>query len=121
MYQGKNYINGEWRDVTESYETVNPATEEVYGTFPNRVEEAGLAVTAARESFDSWRKESRVRRAEYFDVLAQLIKRDHDKLKDAISIETGKNLNESHAEVIETLPSFERPQPIMYTFFLDKF
>ena len=103
MYQGKNYINGEWRDVTESYETVNPATEEVYGTFPNRVEEAGLAVTAARESFDSWRKESRVRRAEYFDVLAQLIKRDHDKLKDAISIETGKNLNESHAEVIEAL------------------
>ncbi len=104
MYQGRNYINGEWTKHDNLYfHAINPATEEVYGEFPNWSIAGISAVAAARKSFDSWRKESRVRRGEYFDTLAQLLKRDHDKLKEAISIETGKNLNESHAEVIEAL------------------
>lgn len=106
MYQGKNYINGAWHSydgANRSFESINPSTEDVYGTFPNEVAGVANAVPCARDAFKAWRLESRVRRADYFDTLAQLIKRDHEKLKEAISLETGKNINESHAEVVEAL------------------
>lgn len=104
MYEGRNYVGGYWVSAYTNFEAVNPATEEVYGTFPETTETAvNDAVAVARVAQEAWAKESRVRRAEYFDTLAQLLKRDHNKLRDAISVETGKNLNESHAEVIEAL------------------
>ena len=61
------------------------------------------AVQVAREAFSEWRATSRVKRAEYFDNLSQLLKEHHEKFKNLISVETGKNLNEAHAEVIEAL------------------
>lgn len=107
MYYGNNYINGAFEPVFEGhleFNASNPCNETLYGSFPESSEACvGRAVANARGAFEGWRKVSRVKRAEYFDTLAQLIKRDHDKLKQAISIETGKNLNESHAEVIEAL------------------
>lgn len=105
MYQGAHFINGKWHNqIHVGFDAVNPATEEVYGSFPcASVEEIKQAVASARKAFDSWRKESRVKRSDYFDNLAQLIKRDHEKLRDAIATETGKNLNEAHAEVMEAL------------------
>jgi aldehyde dehydrogenase (NAD+) len=104
-FNGRHFVDGKWKEYAAfSFPAINPATEEIYGLFPaasaDVIEDA---VNAARRAFDSWRKESRVKRSDYFDKLAQLVKRDHDKLRDAISIETGKNLNESHAEVIEAL------------------
>lgn len=111
MFEGKNYINGQWfyanavmGDGGSEFAAINPATEERYGLFPvSSCEDIYFAVSSARIAFDSWKKESRVKRADYFDKLAQLVKVNHDRLRDAISIETGKNLNESHAEVIEAL------------------
>lgn len=106
MYEGKNYVGGIFCRPcnADNFQAVNPSTEEIYGEFPMSHSVAvSTAVAAARQAQPDWAKVSRVRRAEYFDVLAQLIKRDHDKLRDAISVETGKNLNESHAEVIEAL------------------
>jgi aldehyde dehydrogenase (NAD+) len=104
MFQGNNYVDGEFFSAYGHFEAVNPATEEVYGNFPLTTSTAvEVAVKAAKKAQFAWRRESRVKRAEYFDKLAQLVKRDHDKLRDAISVETGKNLNESHAEVVEAL------------------
>jgi aldehyde dehydrogenase (NAD+) len=103
--KGRNYYGGEWHEERSgTFVAINPATSAVYGEYPisNR-EIVSNAVKAARIAFLKWRNVSRVQRAEYFDKLAQLIKRDHEKLRDAISLETGKNLNESHAEVIEAL------------------
>jgi len=105
IFKGSHFVNGEWKqDAAFSFPAINPATEQVYGVFPAASADLiSESVASARKAFESWRKESRVKRSDYFDRLAQLVKRDHDKLRDAISIETGKNLNESHAEVIEAL------------------
>jgi aldehyde dehydrogenase (NAD+) len=106
MFEGLNYINGVFaRDPKDlSFNAINPSTEEVYGSFPVSGENAiDAAVTAARKAQKDWSRKSRVQRAEHFDVLAQLIKRNHEMLRDTISIETGKNINESHAEVMEAL------------------
>ncbi len=109
MYHITNLVNGRWsgsenHNAVPVIQAVNPCTEEPYAEMIiSDQKEVQRAVAAARNAFDSWRKESRVRRSDYFDALAQLIKKNHDLLRDTISIETGKNLNESHAEVIEAL------------------
>ena len=52
----KNYIGGEWVDAAsgETFDIVNPATEEVFATVPSGGrEDAQRAIAAAREAFDS--------------------------------------------------------------------
>jgi len=52
----KNYIGGEWVDAEsgETFEIVNPATEDVIATVPNGSrDDAKRAIAAAREAFDA--------------------------------------------------------------------
>src|SRR5205814_3476903 len=65
--------------------------------------EAGQAVAAARAAYPGWRRTSRIRRAELFDNLAQLVKRDTDALAQLMARECGKVVSECRAEVIEGL------------------
>ncbi|SVC01899.1 uncharacterized protein METZ01_LOCUS254753, partial [marine metagenome] len=107
-YNGLNYIGGSWRERADGklypvIEDRDNSTDELIGYFPNSKSAVFTATLVAREAFKKWRHLSRVKRAEYFDTLAQLMKREHERLRDMISRETGKSLNESHAEVIEAL------------------
>ena len=103
MYQGANFINGNWIDRNDFID-INPANEEILGHFPqSNDQEVANAIAAAKNAFKSWRKLSRVKRSDYFFKLAQLVERDKNELAQIISYETGKNLNESLAEVIESL------------------
>lgn len=99
-----NYIDGSFCPTRPDFASINPSNEEAIGYFPQSTKaEINEAVEAARKALSSWRKISRIKRSEYLDNLAQLIKRDTDKIAKAISLETGKSLNESKAEVIEAL------------------
>jgi len=103
---GRHFIKGEWRAPRQAaLESHNPAHwDEVIGTFPAAsAQEVGEAVAAAREQFPNWRRTSRIRRAELFDELAQLVKRDVDKLAQLMARECGKVVSECRAEVIEGL------------------
>jgi aldehyde dehydrogenase (NAD+) len=101
----QNYINGQWLDCGETFESVNPAdTTQVLGVLPQTpADMVGEAVKAARAAYDDWRSLSWVTRAEYIDNLAQLIKRDTDKLTTLVTQECGKPKNEGYADVIEAL------------------
>lgn len=104
IYKGMNYVNGEFVAAREDFYSVNPSTEENIGGFPNTLSfEIENAVYVAAQAFKTWRLTSRVQRAEYFDKLCQEIKLQQERLANAISLETGKTLNESRAEVIESL------------------
>ena len=72
-YQGKNYINGEWREaVSAHYVKKNPSTGEGLGNFPlSGPTEVGEAVSSARETFHRWRKVSRFVRSDYMNKDAQ--------------------------------------------------
>jgi aldehyde dehydrogenase (NAD+) len=87
------------------FESHNPARwDEVIGVFPSATaQEAGQAVTAARQAFPDWRRTSRIRRAELFDNLAQIVKREQDRLAELMARECGKVVTECKAEVIEGL------------------
>ncbi len=104
--QGRHFIDGRWLDPQgHLFESRSPANmSEIVGVFPTaESEETQAAVEAARRAYPSWRRTSRIRRAELFDNLAQLIKRDTDALAHLMARECGKILNECRAEVVEGL------------------
>lgn len=99
-----NYIHGKFVPSENSFWAENPSDEVLYGAFPvSNAAEVDSAVAAARLAFANWRKVSRVKRAEYFDHLATLVSIRSNEIAEAISEETGKNLNEALAEVVEAL------------------
>ena len=105
MYLGKNYINGVWGEHRKDFSSLNPATEEPCAWFPTTpAADVRVAVDAAKVAQKKWRKVSRVIRGELLKKVAQLVEGKYfDRLCEAISIETGKNYNESIAEVNEAL------------------
>lgn len=104
MYVGLNYVNGDFCKHRPDFTKLNPSTGEPVGVFPNSEPmEIMEAVAAAKEAQKKWRAISRVVRAEYFDKLADLIKQRLPYIADQISMETGKSINESKAEVVEAL------------------
>ncbi|MFZ4508325.1 MAG: aldehyde dehydrogenase family protein [Fimbriimonas sp.] len=100
-----NYIDGEWQGNGQTFESLNPADRrEVVGSAPLSTKaEADAAVAAAKHAYESWRELSWVKRAEYVDNFAQLIKRDVEELSQLVTRECGKPINEGRADVIEAL------------------
>jgi aldehyde dehydrogenase (NAD+) len=103
---GRHWIAGRWRSPSgRQFESRNPARQqEVVGVFPEAgAEEANQAVAAARAAYPAWRRTSRIHRAELFDNLAQLLKRDTEALAGLMARECGKVISECRAEVVEGL------------------
>src|SRR6266851_1766138 len=103
---GRLLLAGRWVPSTgDQFESHNPAHwDEVIGVFPSAgAKEAEQAVAAARDAYPAWRSTSRIRRAELFDNLAQIVKREQDHLAELMARECGKVISESKAEVIEGL------------------
>lgn len=103
---GRHYLAGKWLpSLSPTFASHSPANhEEVIGTFPKAgPNEATQAIDAARKAFPDWRHTSRILRAELFDNLAQLVKRDTEELSTLMARECGKVITECRAEVIEGL------------------
>src|SRR5437870_1139169 len=106
MINGRNYVAGQWRaPAGKTFTSTNPAKlSETIGAFPLGTKaDADEAVAAARKAFPNWRRTSRIRRAELFDNLAQLVKRDTDNLAELMARECGKVVTECRAEIVEGL------------------
>jgi aldehyde dehydrogenase (NAD+) len=103
---GRQYIAGQWRTPSnKTFPSTNPARlTETIGVFPLGTKlDADEAVAAARAAFPAWRRTSRILRAELFDKLAQLVKRETDNLAHLMARECGKVVTECRAEVVEGL------------------
>jgi aldehyde dehydrogenase (NAD+) len=103
---GRHRIGSRWQNATNGrFDSRSPGRiDEIVGIFPKGTPaEAAEAVAAARAAFPAWRRTSRIRRAELFDELAQLVKREADSLAFLMARECGKVLSECKAEVIEGL------------------
>ncbi|MFO0837998.1 MAG: aldehyde dehydrogenase family protein [Phycisphaerae bacterium] len=96
----KLLINGEWQDAAsgKTFETINPATEEVI----TRVAEGDSididrAVAAARRAFDDgpWTKMSASERGRLIYKLADLIEANRKELAALETLDNGKPLGES--------------------------
>jgi (Z)-2-((N-methylformamido)methylene)-5-hydroxybutyrolactone dehydrogenase len=97
------YIGGEWRRPAsgERIESVNPYTGQVWNCVPSAGrEEAGQAVAAAQEAFESpdWRGRNGAERGELLWRLGDLIERHAPELARVESLDNGKLLAETRAQ-----------------------
>ena len=101
---GRHYLDGEWTDGdgTDTFESVEPATGDVLGSFRRATEgDVATAVQAAERAAPAWREMSYVDRAEYlWDVFHELRDRT-DELGGIVSRECGKEISEGRADVVE--------------------
>ncbi len=93
------FINGKYVEpVSEkTFQTINPATEEVLAEVPEAgLEDVDRAVKAARDAFEgAWRKVSAADRGKLLWKLAGLIERDADELAELETRNNGKPIFES--------------------------
>jgi aldehyde dehydrogenase (NAD+) len=103
--QAKNYIDGAWTTASQDFESLNPAdTRETIGTAPLSTKaDVDAAVASAKKAYESWNELSWVKRAEYIDAFAQLVKRDIEEISRLVTRECGKPINEGRADAVEAL------------------
>ena len=102
----KNFINGIWVESkgTTTFSNLDPCTEEEIFEYPNTTHEEVIeSVRVAREAFKHWKTLGNFKRSDYLFKVAKLVEERREELATAISMETGKNYNESIAEVNEAL------------------
>jgi acyl-CoA reductase-like NAD-dependent aldehyde dehydrogenase len=107
------YIDGKWVDPRsgKTFETHNPATGEVLETVAAAgVEDAEAAVAAARAAFDEgpWGPLSVPReRAALLLRVAEMIRRDRDRLAELETLDNGKPLADAYWDIDEAAYMFE--------------
>jgi len=80
--------------------SLNPATEEVIASFePFTSAQVEGAVADAQRAFVVWRERSIAERAKPMRALAEVLRRRHDEYAKLITLEMGKPIAESRAEI----------------------
>jgi malonate-semialdehyde dehydrogenase (acetylating)/methylmalonate-semialdehyde dehydrogenase len=105
-----NYVNGEWIDpvVTEFVDVVNPATSELLARTPIcKPGDVEVAVKAAAEALPAWRRTPVQERIQYLFKLRDLMKSNLDEIARTITLECGKTLEESKAEMVRAIENVE--------------
>ena len=96
------WIGGKWRKSSdgERFDVTDPATEKTVASVASAsVEDAQAAVDAAGNAFEAWAAKKPRERGEILRKAYELIIRDQERLAKLITIENGKALSDSRAEV----------------------
>lgn len=105
-----NYIDGAWRasQGTETLEVVNPATAERLGWVPlSPAADVDAAVEAAKGAFAGWRNTPPAERVQTLFRLKNLMEADFHDLARSVTLECGKTLEESRAELRRAIENVE--------------
>ena len=104
------FINGKWQQAekNESYNVINPATEEVIGKASKASSvDVEKALNSAEKGFEIWKKTPPWQRSYILRKIADLIREKKDVLAKWITLEVGKPLVEGIAEVGGAADIFE--------------
>ncbi|UOQ95711.1 betaine-aldehyde dehydrogenase [Halobacillus shinanisalinarum] len=98
------YINGAWVDAQSgnTRDIINPYNQKVVATVAEGdAEDAKLAIAAAREAFDNgeWKDTPGAERGQKVLRIAELIERDKEELAELETLDTGKTVEESRADM----------------------
>ncbi len=105
-----NYINGRWQDSTakEFANVMNPATGETLAQVPLDGEaDVTAAIEAAAAAFPEWRRTPPEERIQYLFKLKQLLEDHIEELAKLTTMENGKTLTESRAEIRRAIENVE--------------
>lgn len=108
----KHYINGAWAEPasTETFDVINPATEEVIAKVAaGNTDDMDAAVSAARKAFDEgpWPRMSGTERAAYLHKIAEIINRRLEELARLEVLDNGKPYPEAVWDIEDTAGTFE--------------
>ena len=105
-----NLIGGLWKNSTASefLKVVNPASGELLAEVPLSPErEVVEAIEAAAAAFPEWRRTPPEERIQYLFKLKQLFEEHLEELARLITLENGKTIGESRAEMRRAIESVE--------------
>ena len=104
------FIDGKWQqsEGKETYDVINPATEEVIGKASKASsKDVDKALKSAEKGFAVWKKFSPWDRATIIRKIADLMRKKNNELAKWMTLETGKPMAESLAEVSGSADIFE--------------
>jgi len=102
------FIDNKWFQSKETYDVINPSTEEVLGSVSKASnEQVNQAIQSAAKGFLSWKKTQAWERSKKIRKIADLIRERKDVIAKWISLEVGKPFTQAQAEVIASADIFE--------------
>ncbi len=104
------FINGNWKKSSggETYDVINPATEELIGKASKANEkDINLCLESAKEGFQIWKNTSPWERSKIIRKISELIRERKNTLSQWLTLEVGKPLKESEGEVGGAADIFE--------------
>ncbi len=100
----RNYIGGHWVETGATFETRNPATEELIAHVAQAsVSHVDAAVKAAKAAYKEWRLVPAPRRGEVLYQVASLLQQRKEQLARLMTQEMGKILSEARGDVQEAI------------------
>jgi acyl-CoA reductase-like NAD-dependent aldehyde dehydrogenase len=100
----QNYINGEWVEGRNRFQTINPANEEILAEIAQAERsDVDAAVQAAQEAFKSWRLVPAPLRGELLFNIANILKQKKEELARLLTQDMGKVISEARGDVQEAI------------------
>ncbi len=101
------FIGGEWKSA-DGQPVFNPADDTVLGTVPHATQaDLDAALDAAERGFKVWSRTSPAKRAEIILRAAQLMRERIEELAIAMTLEQGKPIAQSKAEILRACEIIE--------------
>ncbi len=106
--KGMMLIGGKWVDAKERFNTLNPSTEKVLASFPKGDEKhVDMAVRAASKALKSWSGTPAPERGLILLKIAELLRKEKQRLGRVVATEMGKVMPEALGDVQEAIDIFE--------------
>ncbi|MBE2268665.1 MAG: aldehyde dehydrogenase family protein [Anaerolinea sp.] len=100
----RHYIGGQWVESSETFDSLNPATEELVAPVAKAdAQQVDAAVQAAKAAYRDWRLTPAPRRGEVLYAVAQLLTERKEALSRLMTQEMGKVLSEARGDVQEAI------------------
>src|SRR5688500_20225085 len=104
MMEFQNYINGKWAKGRTTFQTINPANEELLAEIAQaEISEVDAAVRAATEAFKSWRLVPAPLRGELLFKIGDILKQKKKELARLLTQDMGKVILEACGDVHEAI------------------
>ena len=100
----QNYIDGKWVKGRSTFQTINPANEELVADIAEAdIADVEAAVNAATEAFKSWRLVPAPLRGEMLFKVGDILKHKKEELSQLLTRDMGKVIAEARGDVQEAI------------------
>ncbi len=100
----QNYINGKWVNGRSTFQTINPANEELVADIAQAdIADVDAAVKAASDAFKSWRLTPAPLRGEMLFKVGDILKQKKEELAQLLTRDMGKVIAEARGDVQEAI------------------